>query len=49
MKRGIAPAPTERATLVIAREGTVLEVVRSEPRMNTHADRALAALHDHRA
>ncbi|MFE3168045.1 peroxiredoxin [Streptomyces sp. NPDC059224] len=44
VKRGIALAPTKRATFVIARDRTVLEVVRSELRMNTHADRALAAL-----
>ncbi|MEU8717258.1 peroxiredoxin [Streptomyces sp. NPDC048663] len=44
VKRGIALAPTKRATFVIGRDRTVLEVVRSELRMNTHADRALAAL-----
>ncbi|MEU9387775.1 peroxiredoxin [Streptomyces sp. NPDC048279] len=44
VKRGIALAPTKRATFVIARDRTVLEVVRSELRMNTHAARALAAL-----
>ncbi|KES03959.1 peroxiredoxin [Streptomyces toyocaensis] len=49
VKRGIALAPTKRATFVIGRDRTVLEVVRSELRMNTHADRALAALRDHRA
>ncbi|MBT3149623.1 peroxiredoxin [Streptomyces sp. CHD11] len=49
VKRGIALAPTKRATFVIARDRTVLEAVRSEIRMNAHADRALAALRDHRA
>ncbi|MFJ9661455.1 peroxiredoxin [Streptomyces griseoflavus] len=49
VKRGIALAPTKRATFVIGRDRTVLEAVRSELRMNTHADRALAALRDHRA
>ncbi|MGW7243679.1 peroxiredoxin [Streptomyces sp. NPDC054804] len=44
VKRGFALAPTKRATFVIAQDRTVLEVVRSELRMNTHADRALAAL-----
>ncbi|MFG3019691.1 peroxiredoxin [Streptomyces sp. NPDC048254] len=44
VKRGIALAPTKRATFVIAQDRTVLEIVRSELRMNTHADRALAAL-----
>ncbi|MGW2964997.1 peroxiredoxin [Streptomyces sp. NPDC001220] len=44
VKRGFALAPTKRATFVIGQDRTVLEVVRSELRMNTHADRALAAL-----
>ncbi|MEV6766906.1 peroxiredoxin [Streptomyces sp. NPDC051105] len=48
VKRGIALAPTKRATFVIAQDRTVLEVVRSELRMNTHADRALAALRGQR-
>ncbi|MER7841166.1 peroxiredoxin [Streptomyces sp. NPDC096040] len=47
VKRGIALAPTKRATFVIAQDRTVVEVVRSELRMNTHADRALAALRGH--
>ncbi|MFF4897748.1 peroxiredoxin [Streptomyces sp. NPDC001068] len=47
VKRGIALVPTKRATFVIGRDRTVLEVVRSELRMNTHADRALAALRAH--
>ena len=44
VKRGFTLAPTKRVTFVIAEDRTVLEVVRSELRMNTHADRALAAL-----
>ncbi|MGJ5749284.1 peroxiredoxin Q/BCP [Streptomyces puniciscabiei] len=48
VKRGFSLAPTKRVTFVIAQDRTVLEVVRSELRMNTHADRALAALHAHR-
>ncbi|MFE0509884.1 peroxiredoxin [Streptomyces sp. NPDC058964] len=48
VKRGFALAPTKRATFVIAQDRTVLEVVRSELRMNTHADRALAVLHARR-
>ncbi|RPE37493.1 peroxiredoxin Q/BCP [Streptomyces sp. Ag109_O5-1] len=47
VKRGFSLAPTKRATFVIAQDRTVLEVVRSELRMNTHADRALAALRGH--
>ncbi|MGW1911823.1 peroxiredoxin [Streptomyces sp. NPDC002076] len=47
VKRGFSLAPTKRVTFVIAQDRTVLEVVRSELRMNTHADRALAALRAH--
>ncbi|MGW1621975.1 peroxiredoxin [Streptomyces sp. NPDC002172] len=49
VKRGFSLAPTKGATFVIAQDRTVLEVVRSELRMNTHADRALAALRSHQA
>jgi len=48
VKRGFTLAPTKRVTFVIAQDRTVLEVVRSELRMNTHADRALAALRSHK-
>ncbi|MGX1128354.1 peroxiredoxin Q/BCP [Streptomyces glaucescens] len=48
VKRGFGLAPTKRVTFVIGQDRTVLEVVRSELRMNTHADRALAALRAHR-
>ncbi|MER6985133.1 peroxiredoxin [Streptomyces carpinensis] len=48
VRRGLQLAPTKRVTFVIAQDRTVLEVVRSELRMNTHADRALAALRAHR-
>jgi peroxiredoxin Q/BCP len=48
VRRGFTLAPTKRVTFVIAQDRTVLEVVRSELRMNTHADRALAALRAHR-
>ncbi|MEW2511464.1 peroxiredoxin [Streptomyces sp. NPDC046870] len=47
VRRGFSLAPTKRVTFVIAQDRTVLEVVRSELRMNTHADRALAALRAH--
>ncbi|MBY8339775.1 peroxiredoxin [Streptomyces spinosirectus] len=47
VKRGFSLAPTKRVTFVIAQDRTVLEVVRSELRMNTHADRALSALRAH--
>lgn len=49
VKRGFSLAPTKRVTFVIAPDRTVLEIVRSELRMNTHADRALAALRAHRS
>ncbi|MFD4550492.1 peroxiredoxin [Streptomyces sp. NPDC058467] len=48
VKRGFSLAPTKRVTFVIARDRTILEVVRSEVRMSAHADRALAALRDHK-
>ncbi|TGN75464.1 peroxiredoxin [Streptomyces bauhiniae] len=44
VKRGFTLAPTKRVTFVIGQDRTVLEIVRSELRMNTHADRALDAL-----
>ncbi|MFI6858063.1 peroxiredoxin [Streptomyces sp. NPDC050416] len=44
VKRGFSLAPTKRTTFVIGQDHTVLDVVRSELRMNAHADRALAAL-----
>jgi peroxiredoxin Q/BCP len=47
VKRGFNLAPTKRATFVIAPDRTVLDIIRSELRMNTHADRALAALRTH--
>ncbi|MET9581423.1 peroxiredoxin [Streptomyces sp. DT199] len=49
VKRGFSLAPTKRTTFVVAQDRTVLEVVRSELRMNAHADRALTALRAHRA
>ncbi|CAM5694742.1 thioredoxin-dependent peroxiredoxin OS=Streptomyces glaucescens OX=1907 GN=SGLAU_02450 PE=3 SV=1 [Streptomyces glaucescens] len=47
VKRGFTLAPTKRVTFVIGKDRRILEVVRSELRMNTHADRALAALRAH--
>ncbi|MGX2998716.1 peroxiredoxin [Streptomyces sp. JNUCC 64] len=46
VRRGFSLAPTKRVTFVIGSGGTVLEVVRSELRMNAHADRALAAVRE---
>lgn len=42
--RGLTLAPTKRRTFVIDTDRRVLEIVKSEIRMNVHADRALAAL-----
>jgi thioredoxin-dependent peroxiredoxin len=44
VRRGIAIAPTKRRTFVIDTDRRILEVVKSEIRMNVHADRALEAL-----
>ncbi|MFC5748018.1 peroxiredoxin [Actinomadura rugatobispora] len=44
VKRGVALAPTKRQTFVIDTDRRVLEIVKSEIRMNVHADKALAAL-----
>ncbi|SFY53946.1 peroxiredoxin [Streptomyces sp. F-1] len=49
VRRDFTLAPTKRVTFVIAPDRTVVEIVRSELRMNTHADKALAALRAHRA
>jgi peroxiredoxin Q/BCP len=44
VKRKIAITPVKRATFVIGRNGTVIDVIASELRMSVHADRALEAL-----
>ncbi|MEU5987665.1 peroxiredoxin [Spirillospora sp. NPDC047418] len=44
VKRGLALLPTRRQTFVIGTDRRVLAVIKSEVRMNTHADKALAAL-----
>jgi thioredoxin-dependent peroxiredoxin len=43
--RGIGP--NKRTTFVIDRDGTVLDVIKSEINMNSHADRALEVLRSH--
>ncbi len=40
----LGPLPSKRVTFVVAPDLTVVEVVRSETNMHTHADRALDAL-----
>jgi peroxiredoxin Q/BCP len=49
VKRSFALAPTKRQTFVIGTDRRVIEVIKSEIRMNVHADRALAALRRHTA
>jgi len=44
VKRDLGFAHTRRATFVIDTDRRVLEIVRSEVRMNAHADKALQAL-----
>lgn len=44
VKRSVALLPTRRQTFVIDTDRRVLAVVKSEVRMNTHADKALEAL-----
>jgi peroxiredoxin Q/BCP len=43
------PLMNARATFVIAEDGTVLDVIKSEVNMNGHADKALAVLTDRKA
>ncbi|GAA1856252.1 peroxiredoxin [Actinomadura bangladeshensis] len=44
VKRGLALLPTRRQTFVIDTDRRVLAVIKSEVRMNAHADKALEAL-----
>lgn len=44
VRRGFGPLKTKRWTFVIDQGGRLLEVIKSETRMNLHADRALAVL-----
>lgn len=46
VKRGMG-LPNKRTTFVIGTDRTVIEVISSEINMNTHADKALAALRRH--
>lgn len=43
-RRSLGPLKTRRRTFVIAQDGTLLEEIRSEFRMEIHADRALEVL-----
>jgi peroxiredoxin Q/BCP len=47
VRRSLSLAPTKRQTFVIGTDRRVIEVVKSEIRMNVHADRALEALRRH--
>ena len=44
VKRGIGP--NKRTTFVIDSDGTILDVIKSELNMNSHADRALEVLRE---
>lgn len=44
VRRGFGPLLTKRHTFVIDTDSRILEVIKSEVRMNAHADGALAAL-----
>jgi len=44
VKRRFGPIPVKRWTFVVDTDGRVLAVIKSETRMNLHADRALEAL-----
>ena len=46
VKRRFGPLPLKRHTFVIGTDSRVLEVVKSEFGMNTHADKALVALRE---
>jgi peroxiredoxin Q/BCP len=43
------PLMNARATFVIGADGRIIEVIKSEINMDSHADKALAALVDHKA
>jgi peroxiredoxin Q/BCP len=47
VRRSFSFAPTKRRTFVIGTDRRVIEVIKSEVRMNVHADRALEALRRH--
>ena len=49
VQRGLALMPTRRQTFVIDTDRRILAVVKSEIRMNAHADKALEALNARRA
>jgi peroxiredoxin Q/BCP len=44
VKRGFGISPTKRVTFVIDTDGKVLDVIKSELRFDSHADKALALL-----
>ncbi|MFI7585458.1 peroxiredoxin [Spongisporangium articulatum] len=44
VRRRFGPTPVKRATFVIGTDGTIVEAIASELRMDKHADDALAAL-----
>jgi peroxiredoxin Q/BCP len=49
VRRGFGPLLTKRQTFVIDTDGRILDVIKSELRMNIHADKALAVLRSRKA
>lgn len=49
VRRGFALAPTKRRTFVIGTDRKIIAMVKSEIRMDVHADRAIEALREHAA
>jgi thioredoxin-dependent peroxiredoxin len=47
VRRRIGPIPVRRATFVIGADGVIIDVVKSELRMDKHADDALDVLREH--
>jgi peroxiredoxin Q/BCP len=47
VRRRLGPIPVRRATFVIGADGVVIDVVKSELRMDKHADDALDILRSH--
>lgn len=49
VRRGFALAPTRRRTFVIGTDSRIIKVIKSEIRMDVHADRAIEALREYAA
>lgn len=49
VRRSFGPLVTKRQTFVIATDGTIIDVIKSELRMSVHADKALDVLRARKA